>query len=200
MPRARVFTGWNLARSATRQRRPATTRSSTTPASTTPAPRRSLSRFTRTAAATIPARGAAQGMQDGIDLINALARASGDRRGGWRASSVTFFVSEVDAPDAGVRREHVAHVYLQAAPRSGRCSRRAADRRSSAIRRNCFARYSWPVEFVGPLDQGSRLDGFSVDDALTPLVNMGQQLFEPPDVDGWELGPGWFSTARCWRA
>ena len=23
---------------------------------------------------------------------------------------------------------------------------------------------------------------------------MGQQLFEPPDVNGWELGPGWFST------
>jgi hypothetical protein len=23
---------------------------------------------------------------------------------------------------------------------------------------------------------------------------MGQQLYEPPDVNGWELGPGWFST------
>ena len=23
---------------------------------------------------------------------------------------------------------------------------------------------------------------------------MGQQLFEPPDVNGWELGPGWFSS------
>ena len=36
--------------------------------------------------------------------------------------------------------------------------------------------------------------GFSVDDALTPLLDMGQTLFEPPDVSGWELGPGWFST------
>ena len=36
--------------------------------------------------------------------------------------------------------------------------------------------------------------GFSVNDALTPLANMGQQLFEPPDVAGWELGPGWFSS------
>ena len=36
--------------------------------------------------------------------------------------------------------------------------------------------------------------GFSVNDALTPLINMGQQLYEPPDVNGWELGPGWFST------
>jgi len=40
------------------------------------------------------------------------------------------------------------------------------------------------------------IDGLrlSVNDALTPLVNMGQQLYEPPDVNGWELGPGWFST------
>ena len=26
------------------------------------------------------------------------------------------------------------------------------------------------------------------------MLNMGQQLFEPPDVNGWELGAGWFST------
>ena len=36
--------------------------------------------------------------------------------------------------------------------------------------------------------------GFSVNDALSPLINMGQQLFEPPDVAGWDLGPGWFSS------
>jgi hypothetical protein len=36
--------------------------------------------------------------------------------------------------------------------------------------------------------------GFSVNSLLTPLVNMSQQLFEPPDVNGWELGQGWFST------
>jgi uncharacterized protein (DUF1800 family) len=36
--------------------------------------------------------------------------------------------------------------------------------------------------------------GFSVDGAITPLLNMGQQLFEPPDVNGWDVGPGWFST------
>ena len=37
--------------------------------------------------------------------------------------------------------------------------------------------------------------GYSVDSALSPLINMGQQLFEPPDVNGWELGEGWFSTS-----
>ena len=29
---------------------------------------------------------------------------------------------------------------------------------------------------------------------------MGQQLLEPPDVNGWELGAGWFSSGRHARA
>ena len=36
--------------------------------------------------------------------------------------------------------------------------------------------------------------GFSVNDALTPLSNMGQILYEPPDVAGWDAGQAWFST------
>jgi uncharacterized protein (DUF1800 family) len=35
----------------------------------------------------------------------------------------------------------------------------------------------------------------SANAALTPLTNMGQQLFEPPDVNGWEQGPAWISTS-----
>jgi hypothetical protein len=26
------------------------------------------------------------------------------------------------------------------------------------------------------------------------MQNMGLLMYEPPDVNGWELGPGWFST------
>ena len=59
---------------------------------------------------------------------------------------------------------------------------------------NYYKRYSWPVEFVVRALKEVGPVGFSVNDALTPLANMGQQLFEPPDVNGWELGPGWFST------
>ena len=33
-----------------------------------------------------------------------------------------------------------------------------------------------------------------MNDALTPLGNMGQNLFDPPDVAGWDLGRSWFST------
>jgi hypothetical protein len=35
---------------------------------------------------------------------------------------------------------------------------------------------------------------FSVDKARAPLSNMGQALYEPPNVGGWPLGAGWFST------
>src|SRR5439155_13416933 len=36
--------------------------------------------------------------------------------------------------------------------------------------------------------------GFSVNSALGALANIGQQLFDPPDVSGWDLGTNWFST------
>ena len=36
--------------------------------------------------------------------------------------------------------------------------------------------------------------GFSLGDTLTPLSNMGQNLYDPPDVAGWDLGASWFST------
>ena len=58
-----------------------------------------------------------------------------------------------------------------------------------------YARYSWPVEFVVRAIKEVGWVGFSVNDTLTPLENMGQQLYEPPDVNGWEPGKGWFSTA-----
>ena len=57
-----------------------------------------------------------------------------------------------------------------------------------------FARYSWPVEFVVRAIKETGWAGYSVDSALNPMLNMGQSLFEPPDVNGWDLGQGWFST------
>src|SRR4029453_2649583 len=59
---------------------------------------------------------------------------------------------------------------------------------------NYYKRYSWPVEYVVRALKEVGFTGFSVGDALTPLANMGQQLLEPPDVNGWHLGRGWFST------
>src|SRR5829696_3356112 len=59
---------------------------------------------------------------------------------------------------------------------------------------NYYRRYSWPAEFVVRAIKEVGWTGLSVNDTLTPLVNMGQQLLEPPDVNGWELGRGWFTT------
>ena len=42
-------------------------------------------------------------------------------------------------------------------------------------------------------------NGFSVDTARTPMTNMGQTLFEPPDVAGSESGAGGSPPARCYR-
>jgi hypothetical protein len=58
-----------------------------------------------------------------------------------------------------------------------------------------FQRYSWPIEFVVRSIKETGFTGLSVDSAMTPLANMGQQLYEPPDVNGWALGAEWFSTA-----
>jgi hypothetical protein len=59
-----------------------------------------------------------------------------------------------------------------------------------------FARYAWPVEFVVRSLKEVGWTGFSVNvnNTLVPLGNMGQNLFEPPDVNGWDAGKGWFST------
>jgi hypothetical protein len=59
---------------------------------------------------------------------------------------------------------------------------------------NDFSRYSWPAEYVVRAVKEIGWAGYSIDNARTPLTNMGQTLFEPPDVAGWALGEAWFST------
>jgi uncharacterized protein (DUF1800 family) len=135
---------------------------------------------------------APNGEQEGIDLINALCAhpATGPRlvRKLW-----AFFVSEVDdAPQGWVDR--MAGIYYG----SGYNMRAVVHAilsspefwEPSAV----FARYSWPVEFVVRAIKETGWVGYSVDSALNPMLNMGQALFEPPDVNGWDLGQGWFST------
>ena len=141
----------------------------------------------------IPARPAAQGEQDAVDLINALARhpATAQR---LATRLYKFFVSETTEPDATTVNA-MASVYL-----SSNTSIKAMLRQlfiSSAFRNpaNYFQRYSWPVEYVVRAIKETGWQGYSVSNAITPLSNMGQNLYEPPDVNGWELGPGWFSTS-----
>jgi uncharacterized protein (DUF1800 family) len=141
---------------------------------------------------TIPSRAASAGMQDGIDLISALSiHQETSRR--LITKLYGFFVSETATPPAGLI-DSLATIYRQ---------------NGSSIRpvvtalllspdfldsRAYFTRYSWPVEFVVRALKETGWNGFSLGTTLSPLVSMGQQLFEPPDVAGWTLGQGWFST------
>jgi uncharacterized protein (DUF1800 family) len=141
---------------------------------------------------TIPARSAADGMQDGIDFIGALARHPQTARRLAR-KLWSFFVSEVEAPDPQFV-EAVAAEYLRSGTEMKPVVRYILESPWFSTPLRWHARYSWPVEFVVRSIREVGWTGFSVDAARTPLTNMGQTLFEPPDVNGWELGPGWFST------
>jgi uncharacterized protein (DUF1800 family) len=141
---------------------------------------------------TIPARTGADGMQDGIDLISALARHPETARRLAR-KLWNFFITDFEAPDRSFV-EAVAGEYL-------RNNTEMKPVVSAILRSSWFvdsptwySRYSWPVEFVVRAIREVGWEGFSVDTARTPLTNMGQTLLEPPDVAGWELGRGWFST------
>ena len=142
---------------------------------------------------TIAERGAASGMQDGIDLITALASHPETARRLAR-KFWSFFVSEVHEPDPQFIAA-TASIYLQ-----GNTEIRPVVRyilgspwfRDPSVR---FARYSWPAEYVARAIKEVGWQGFSLDAARAPLANMGMQLFEPPNVGGWPSGGAWFSTA-----
>ena len=187
---ARVFTGWNLARPGSGAAQHYTFRYNAeqhdTDAKTFTFP------IYRSGSTTIPARSAASGMQDGIDLINAVAAhpATGPR---LARKLYAFFINEVDPPDSALINE-VSQIYYARSFAIEPMVRRLLLSTQFRDPANYFKRYSWPVEFVVRSLKEVGPAGFSVNDALSPLANMGQQLFEPPDVNGWELGPGWFST------
>ena len=184
---ARVFTGWNLAR-----------------------PNNGYYAFTYVAgqhdtdakefsfpiyangSRVIPARAAAQGMQDGTDLIDAVVRhpATGPR---LARKLYDFFMNETDTPDQALIQE-VARIYYDSGYEIKPMVRRLLTSTQFHEDRNFYKRYSWPVEFVARSLKEVGWNGFSLANTLTPLLNMGQQLFEPPDVAGWDLGRGWFST------
>jgi uncharacterized protein (DUF1800 family) len=190
---ARVFTGWNLRRTAASREDSApkyefvfNAGSHETAAKTFSFP------IYRDGSRTIPSRPAADGMQDGIDLITAVvsypptARRLVTRL--WK-----FFVSELNPPPEELVNE-LADAYLANNFDIRLVMRRllrSADFKSEA---NYFTRYSWPAEFVARSIKEVGWSGFSVNDAVGQMVNMGQVLYEPPDVAGWEQGPGWIST------
>lgn len=141
---------------------------------------------------TIPARAAADGMQDGIDLINALARHPATARR-LAEKLYAYFVSETSEPD-GAWIQDLANAYLQSGFNIKTMLRRLFTSSYFLSAGTERTRYSWPHEYVARAIKETGWDGLSADTAITPLLNMGQQLYEPPDVNGWALGPAWFTT------
>ena len=191
---ARVFTGWNLVRVG----------AAGTPSSFLTFNYNAANHDTNakeftfpiyaTGSRVIPGRSGAAGMQDGLDLIDALAfhpeTARRMARRFW-----TFFVSETEAPDPAFV-DTIAAVYLRSNTEMKPVVRAILLSPQFASKSRYFQRYAWPVEFVVRALKEVGPVGFSLGNSLTPLINMGQQLFEPPDVSGWEVGPDWFSTGR----
>src|SRR5262245_28301439 len=141
---------------------------------------------------TIPARGQSDGMQDGIDLINALA--ANPNTGRYLARKLfKFFVSEFREPDETFIRR-IAGVYASSRFDMKIVMRELLLSPEFWDPKSYWARYSWPVEFVVRALKDVGWNGFSVDSALTPLANMGQILFDPPDVSGFDAGQSWFSS------
>src|SRR5262245_3102207 len=197
---ARVFTGWNL-------RRVTPTNPGPPPSSTTDPS--SLQFFFDASAhetssktfsfaiypngdRTIPARSAVDGMQDGLDLIDGLAANPNTPR--YLAGKLfRYFVSEFRPVDPAFV-ESIAAVYfasgydMRAVVREVFLSPQFWD--DSSI----FARYSWPAEFVVRAIKEIGWVGCSVDDARAAMSPMGQDLYAPPDVDGWAAGQAWFTS------
>ncbi|HVQ12581.1 MAG TPA: DUF1800 domain-containing protein [Vicinamibacterales bacterium] len=141
---------------------------------------------------TIASRSEGAGMQDGVDLITALAvhPETGRRlaRKFWN-----FFISEIHAPDPAFV-ESVSTVYLQAGTQIRPVIRHILNSPWFTNPDVLFARYSSPAEFVIRSIREVGWQNFSVDKARSPMAAMGQQLFEPPNVGGWPPGAAWFST------
>ena len=136
----------------------------------------------------IPARAAAGGEQDALDLILALARHPATARR-LATKLYKFFVNETSEPDQALISA-MANAYLGNNYTIKPMLRTLFSSSQFRDPANFFQRYPWPVEFVVRAIKETGWTGFSVNTAMTPLTNMGQQLFEPPDVNGWELGPG----------
>jgi uncharacterized protein (DUF1800 family) len=141
---------------------------------------------------TIPARAAGDGLQDGIDLLTALARHPQTARR-IAGKLWNFFITDLAPPDPAFVNT-VTNIWVQNDTDIKPIVRYILRSPYFLFPSVRYSRYSWPVEFVVRAIKEIRWNGFSVDSARTPLTAMGQTLFEPPDVNGWELGQGWFST------
>jgi uncharacterized protein (DUF1800 family) len=189
---ARVFTGWNLNRPGDNTDTSASYAFVYNPNQHETAAKSFSFPIYSDGGRTIPARSGSAGMQDGIDLINALSIHPETARR-LAAKLYGFFVSEAATPDPGFVND-LANTYLQSGTVIKPVLQRLFTSPQFQDAATFFARYAWPAEFVVRSLKETGWAGFSVGTALSPLESMGQELLEPPSVAGWVLGQSWFST------
>jgi uncharacterized protein (DUF1800 family) len=141
---------------------------------------------------TIAARSESAGMQDGIDLITALATHPETARRLAR-KFWSFFISEIHPPDPNFLA-NAAATYLQSGTEIRPMVRYVLTSPWFNNPAMQFARYSSPAEYVVRAIKEVGWQNLSLEKVRSPLAAMGQQLFEPPNVAGWPLGAEWFST------
>jgi uncharacterized protein (DUF1800 family) len=189
---ARVFSGWNLARPGSTVDNSQRYQFSYVPGNHDTGEKSFSFAIYPDGSKTIRARAAADGMQDGLDLIAGLA-ANPETPRYLGKKLYRFFVSESgDVPASFL--DQISRAYFRSGYSMKEVMRELLNSQEFWDRDNIFGRFGWPVEFVVRSLKDVGWNGFSVNDALTPLANMGQNLFDPPDVAGWDLGRSWFST------
>jgi uncharacterized protein (DUF1800 family) len=183
---ARVFTGWNM------NRQGGVNAFFYNAGQHDPAAKEFTFPIYANGSRVIPSRSANDGIQDGQDLIDAVVRhpATGPR---LARKFYAYFVNEVDPPDDSLIDAMAAEFYRTRYEIRPMLMRLFTSPQFTSPA-NRFKRYSWPAEFVARAIKEMGWSGFSVNSAINPMITMGQQLFEPPDVAGWDLGPAWFTS------
>jgi uncharacterized protein (DUF1800 family) len=189
---ARVFTGWNLSRPGDRAAGTQRLEFLYRPGQHDGDAKSFSFPIYPDGSRTIPARDPRDGLQDGMDFIAALARHPDTARH-LAIKLYRFFVSERgDVGEAFIAR--VGSVYGSSGFDMKLVMREVLLSPEFWAAEARFARHAWPSEVVIRALKDVGWQGFSLNDALIPLSNMGQSLFDPPDVNGWEGGASWFST------
>jgi uncharacterized protein (DUF1800 family) len=151
--------------------------------------------YTRGAAVNvIPARPAALGLRDGLDFLAALLRhpATADR---LATKLYRFFVNDVDDPPAA----NVAQIatWLQ----KTRFNMRTVMAKIFASpffkeEANEFACSRWPVgHVVGTIKSVGFSPERPLSRAVQTLSNLGEDLYDPPSVEGYKAGLTWLNPS-----
>jgi uncharacterized protein (DUF1800 family) len=146
---------------------------------------------------TIPARDESEGIQDGIDLITALAShpetARRLARKFWE-----FFVSEIAPPDPDFV-ESTAAVYLENDTEIRPVIRHVLTSGWFNDPATYFARYSWPVEYVGRaiVKWAGRTCRSTESGRRSPTWASCCSSRQTSAGGPW--APAGFQPARCWR-